>query len=159
GNHWRTRGVRTTGGGQTRDRVAWVRPEPRGGHALDALPAYTLMPSVTQLNDGTRRAAVANRRKGHKWSDLMASTAPGQTWQTIRPPIDYNDNPAALVSLGGDRLALVYGYRNGPFGIRGKISEDGGQTWSQDYILRNDGREWDLGYVRAGVRSDGNIVA
>jgi len=159
GNHWRTMVVQTTDGGQTFERIAWLTPDPLDGHDTGAMPAYALMPSVARLDDGTMLAAVRNRLEGHKWNDLMASTDSGQTWQKVATPIDHNDNPAALVSLGGDRLALVYGYRNGPFGIRGKISEDGGQTWSQDYILRNDGREWDLGYVRAGVRSDGNITA
>ncbi|MCC6682230.1 MAG: exo-alpha-sialidase, partial [Phycisphaeraceae bacterium] len=159
GEYTNTMVVKTSNGGQTFQQLNWLTPDPLQGHTTSWLPAYSVMPGVTQLDDGTFLAAVRNRLSSQHWNDLMSSTDGGNTWQTISTPVDGNNNPASLVRLGGQRLALVYGYRNAPYGLRGKISEDGGHTWSQEYILRNDGREWDLGYVRAGLRSDGKVTA
>ncbi|MCC6682271.1 MAG: exo-alpha-sialidase, partial [Phycisphaeraceae bacterium] len=159
GEYTNTLVVKTSDGGQTFQQLSWLTPDPLQGHSLSDLPAYTMMPGVTQLDDGTILAATRSRLDGHHWNELRSSSDGGNTWQTISTPVDGNNNPASLVRLGGQRLALVYGYRNAPYGLRGKISEDGGHTWSQEYILRNDGREWDLGYVRAGLRSDGKVTA
>lgn len=159
GEYSNTMVVQTTDGGQTFQQLAWLTPDPLQGQPISSLPAYSVMPGVAQLNDGTMLAAVRNRLSGNHWNDLVASNDGGSTWNTISTPVVGNNNPASIVELGGQRLGLVYGYRNAPYGLRGKISEDGGQTWSQEYILRDDGREWDIGYVRAGLRNDGNITA
>jgi hypothetical protein len=42
--------------------------------------------------------------------------------------------------------------------MRAKLSSDNGKTWSNEIILREDGRDWDLGYSRTVQRSDGKIV-
>ncbi|MCC6682229.1 MAG: exo-alpha-sialidase [Phycisphaeraceae bacterium] len=161
GEYGRTMMAETADGGKTFQRIAWLTPDPRQlqpGAEPDVTPAYTLMPSVVKLEDGTILAAMRDRVGRHKWNHLVASTDNGRTWEDRGVIVDNNNNPIALVSLGGQRLAAAYGYRGLPYGIRGKISEDGGRTWSPEYILRDDGREWDLGYPRAAVRSDGRIV-
>ncbi len=159
GEYINTMVVQTTDGGQTFQQLSWLSNDPLMGHTTSSLPAYAVMPSVLQLDDGTMLAGVRNRLASQSWNDLRASTDGGNTWSTISTPVSGNNNPVSIVSLGGQRLGMVYGYRNAPYGLRGKISEDGGQTWSQEYILRDDGREWDIGYVRSGLRSDGNITA
>ena len=53
---------------------------------------------------------------------------------------------------------LTYGYRSAPYGIRAVFSTDGGTTWSQPIILREDGGCWDLGYTRTVERPDGKLV-
>ncbi len=159
GEYTNTLVVKTSDGGQTFQQLSLLTDDPLQGHDTSWLPAYSVMPGVTQLDDGTMLAVARNRLSSHSWNDLRSSTDGGNTWQTISTPVDGNNNPASLVSLGGRRLALVYGYRNAAYGLRGKISEDGGQTWSKEYVLRDDGREWDLGYVRAGLRSDGKVTA
>ena len=68
------------------------------------------------------------------------------------------DNPASLVKLRDGRLALTYGRRTAPFGIRARISKDQGQTWGNEIVLRSDGGSWDLGYTRSVQRPDGKIV-
>ena len=72
--------------------------------------------------------------------------------------IDNAGNPPHLVKLQDGRLALTYGYRHAPYGIRAKISSDGGKTWSDEIILRDDGDSWDLGYPRTIQRIDGKMV-
>ena len=43
-------------------------------------------------------------------------------------------------------------------GIRARISDDDGKTWSDEIVLRDDGNIWDLGYPRMMVRPDGKLV-
>ena len=60
-----------------------------------------------------------------------------------------------MVKLKDGRLALTYGFRHAPYGIRARLSEDKGKTWSPEIILRDDGGNWDLGYPRTIQRDDG----
>ena len=69
-----------------------------------------------------------------------------------------NGNPPALVQLGSNRLAVVYGYRAPPYGIRARLSGDGGESWAEEIILRDDALSWDMGYPRCVVRPDGAIA-
>ncbi len=162
GEHGRTLVVKTSDGGKTFENLGWLTEDPYKGYEKlkgGVLPAYALMPGVMKLDDGTVLAAVRGRINRHKWVDVVASDDEGKTWRKISQLFDKNNNPASLVSLGGQRIAAIYGYRGEPYGIRAKVSEDGGVTWSREVMLRDDGREWDLGYVRAGLRSDGRITA
>jgi hypothetical protein len=56
------------------------------------------------------------------------------------------------------RLALIYGFRSAPYGIRARLSSDNGLTWGDEIILRDDGGCWDLGYPRTVTRPDGKVV-
>ena len=62
------------------------------------------------------------------------------------------------LDLEDGRLALIYGYRAEPYGIRAKLSSDNGETWSDPIVLREDGGNWDLGYPRTVQRTDGKLV-
>ncbi len=159
GEHGRTMMAETTDGGKSFHFVSWLTDDPRQfDGAKPGEPVFSLMPGVVELDDGTILAAMRNRVSRHKWCDVVASTDAGRTWQKRSTAFDNNNNPASLLNLGGDRVAVVYGYRAEPYGIRGKISEDAGRTWSDEVILRDDAREWDLGYVRAAVRNDGRVL-
>ena len=48
-------------------------------------------------------------------------------------------------------------YRLPPFGVRARISEDGGRTWGRELILRDDGGSWDLGYPRVIEQAPGRL--
>jgi hypothetical protein len=67
-------------------------------------------------------------------------------------------NPPHMVRLRDGRLAMTYGYRSKPFGIRARLSGDDGQTWSDEIMLRADGGGGDLGYPRTVERPDGKLV-
>jgi hypothetical protein len=60
--------------------------------------------------------------------------------------------------LRDGRLAITYGYRSAPFGIRARLSSDEGKTWSDEIPLRTDGGAWDLGYTRTIQRPDGKML-
>ena len=67
-------------------------------------------------------------------------------------------NPPSLIRLKDGRLCLTYGRRAPPFGIRARLSNDGGHTWGTEVILRADGGGPDVGYPRTVQRRDGNLV-
>ena len=56
------------------------------------------------------------------------------------------------------RIAMAYGWRAAPYGIRAQVSSDEGQTWTREFTLRADGMNWDLGYPRTVQRADGQLV-
>ncbi len=160
GEHLRIMVMKTTDAGKTFNRIAWLTPDPLEGLEISqAKPAYACMPGVTMLDDGTMLAAVRWSIGRHKWTDLRASTDSGNTWKRRSIIFNRNNNPASLIDLGNGRVAAIYGYRNEPYGVRAKISEDAGKSWSKEFVLQDNGREWDLGYIRAALRSDGKILA
>ena len=63
-----------------------------------------------------------------------------------------------MIRLNDGRLCLTYGYRSPPYGMRAKLSSDGGRTWGGEIMLRDDGGTWDLGYPRTVQRADGKVV-
>jgi hypothetical protein len=69
----------------------------------------------------------------------------GLTWSTARP-LNFHGSPPHLIQHSSGVLILSYGYRLEPYGQRVAISHDGGLTWENDFILRDDGPDSDLGY-------------
>ncbi|WP_432799512.1 sialidase family protein [Poriferisphaera sp. WC338] len=159
--HARTMMVETRDGGKTFEFVAWLTKEPMLRDRKvkpDVRLAFSLMPSVIELEDGKMLAGMRERVGRGKWNHVVMSKDEGRKWRDLSLPVQHNNNPVSLVSLGGKRVAIVYGSRLKPYGIRAKISENSGRTWSKEYVLRDDGREWDLGYTRAVVNSKGQVV-
>ena len=92
---------------------------------------------------------------------LLRSKDNGQTWRYLsRPAPDTGSggNPPAMIQLQDGRLCLCFGLRAPPYGIRARLSDDGGQSWGPEIALRDDGGNHDLGYPRAVQRPDGAIV-
>lgn len=81
----------------------------------------------------------------------------GQTWTPARP-LGFHGSPPHLMLHSTGTLVCVYGYRLEPFGQRAMISRDGGQTWTTDCILRDDGPDADLGYPSSVELGDGSIL-
>lgn len=101
--------------------------------------------------------------------ELWRSEDDGVTWSFLSTIRDYdapdpsNQNkvsstPPALTRLPGGDLVVTYGHRLPPYGIRARVSGDGGATWGQEIVLRDDGYSFDLGYTRNAVRADGKLV-
>lgn len=63
-----------------------------------------------------------------------------------------------MIQLADGRLYLTYGYRAEPYGIHAMISDDGGASWSEPIVLRDDAGNHDLGYPRSVQRPDGAVV-
>jgi hypothetical protein len=92
------------------------------------------------------------------WPEVFCSDDGGRTWRFLSRPSDWG-GPTHLSQLADGRLLAVYGYRVPPFGVRARTSSDGGETWGEEIILRDDGGSSDLGYPKAVQLSDGRVLA
>ncbi len=143
--------VRTTDGGKSWQFVAWIADEPRG---------YAIMPSTVRLGAGELLSAIRCRDATRAWIDTYRSLDLGKSWKLDgTPAADLGEgNPPSLIRLTDGRLCLTYGYRAEPYGIRARLSADGGRTWGREIIVRGNGGGRDLGYPRSVQRTDGQIV-
>ncbi|MBL8237037.1 MAG: exo-alpha-sialidase [Bryobacterales bacterium] len=149
GKEGRVACTRTRDGGKTWTLEGLVGPEPGADQ-------YAIMPASLRL--GPAELFTAVRQKG--FIEAYRSLDDGRTWTaegTIAPEIGAG-NPPSLLKLRDGRLALMYGYRRPPFGIRARTSKDNGKTWSAEVVLRTDGGNTDLGYPRSVQRPDGKVV-
>ena len=85
------------------------------------------------------------------------STDGGRTWSTPEDP-GFPGAPAHLLKHSSGAIVCVVGYRFEPFGERARVSYDGGHTWSDDIILRDDAPNGDLGYPASVQLPDGAIL-
>lgn len=143
--------VRTKDGGKTWTLISFIGPEP-------AEDDKAIMPSSVQLSANTILTAIRHP----SWIELYRSDNDGTAWRYAGKPVPdtggHNGNPPSMVRLRDGRLALTYGYRSEPYGIRARLSKDDGKTWSGEITLRADGGAWDLGYSRTVQRTDGKMV-
>jgi hypothetical protein len=143
--------ARTTDGGVTWKFVSWIGPEPEG---------FAIMPSTVRLSD-TELLTTLRRREGtFRWISAWRSRDNGKTWTRENDPVEYlgEGNPPMLNKLQDGRLCLTYGFRAYPYSIRARLSTDNGKTWGPQIVLRDDGVDRDIGYVRSVQRPDGKMV-
>jgi hypothetical protein len=144
--------VRTQDGGLTWKFVSWIGPEPAG---------FAIMPSSVRLDKNTLLTAVRHKEDPVNTIDLYRSKDNGANWTLLCKPANTgksSGNPPSLIQLKDGRLALAYGYRDLPYGVRARVSKDRGVTWGDEIVLRNDGAFWDVGYPRSVQRPDGKVV-
>lgn len=144
--------ARTADGGRSFSFVSWIGPElPKG---------FNIMPSTVRLDERTLVMATRRQTPEGNGIDIYRSIDLGETWAFVTTAVadTGRGNPPSMIRLRDGRLALTYGYRAKPFGIRATISRDGGKTWSAPRVLREDAQDWDLGYPRTVQRKDGKIV-
>jgi hypothetical protein len=141
--------VRTRDGGKTWDFVSFIGAEPESND-------YAIMPSSVRLSNNAILTAIRHRN----FIDAYRSDDTGKTWRFLNVPVPDTGggNPPSLVRLKDGRLAITYGYRSAPFGIRARLSNDNGASWSEEIVLRSDGGAWDLGYTRTVQREDLKMV-
>lgn len=143
--------ARTADGGKNWEFLSWIAPEPEG---------YSIMPATVRLTEGSLLTAVRRAEGPRRWIEAYLSRDNGRSWELSSTPVPDagRGNPASLTRLQDGRLALAYGYRAEPYGLRARLSADGGKTWGSEIVLRTDGGNWDLGYPRTVQRSDGKLV-
>ena len=149
--------ARTTDGGATFNFVSWIVPK--------SDDARGVMPSTVRCS-ATKLVTVVRRRSGDCWVDCYVSNDNGSSW-TFQSKVgdtgDWNGNPPAMVRLRDGRLCCVYGNRD-VARIYARYSEDEGQTWLEEFTIRDDFKrdsedDPDLGYPRIVQRPDGKLVA
>jgi len=118
-----------------------------------------IYPRLIELQDGRLLAAIRFQREATSviWTDIYESGDGGLTWAFLSRPTDWGA-PGDLVQMQDGRIVLVYGYRVRPFGIRARVSADGGRSWGTELILRDDGGSWDLGYPRVVEHRPGRLL-
>lgn len=146
--------ARTVDGAKTWKFISWVGPEPNG---------FSIMPSSARLSK-SRILTMLRRKEGDEhWIDSWVTDDNGASWRFLNRPAPSTGgsvgNPPSLVALKDGRLALIYGYRSAPYGMRARLSSDKGVNWGEEIVLRNDAGCWDLGYPRSVQRPDGKVVS
>jgi hypothetical protein len=143
--------VRTTDGGRTWQFISWIGEEPQG---------YAIMPATVRLGDSELLTAIRRHEGTKNWIETYRSVDDAKTWrlEAKAAPDTGEGNPPSLIRLADGRVCLTYGYRAAPYGIRARLSRDGGRTWGEEIVLRGDGGGRDLGYPRSAQRRDGKIV-
>lgn len=120
---------------------------------IQGRPSYLVRP------DGTLLLMLTGKTSSdpHDVPIVYASFDGGRNWSFVSRVNDLGA-PSQLLEYDGS-LICIYGYRHPPYGIRARVSQDQGATWSREWILRDDGANYDLGYPRAVVLDDGTILA
>lgn len=143
--------ARTTDGGLNWALQAYIGEEPQAG-------GFAIMPSTVRTAGG---ALLTTIRMGKPDANiqLWRSEDLGKTWSKVCDVTgSIGGNPPATVMLPDGRVAVTYGFRRKPTGIRARITADEGKTWTPELILRDDGFDGDLGYPRSIVRPDGKVL-
>jgi hypothetical protein len=147
----------TTDGGKTFRFVSWMVPWTD--------PHRAVMPSTVRMADGRIVAAVRRRNPRDDnmpcWIDAFGSSDNGRTWSFLSRIGEtgmHNGNPPGLAVLGDGRLACAYGNRT----VRQmlvRFSTDGGATWGEEMVLRDQPNNHDIGYPVLRQNADGDLVA
>jgi len=80
--------------------------------------------------------------------------------QSFSTPVQIceHGSPPHLMRHSSGVLICSYGYRQKGFGQRVMLSYDDGESWETDYIIREDGIDFDLGYPATIERKDGSLL-
>jgi len=150
--------IRTTDGGITWNLVGWIGAQPPQTYGYAIMPATVAVGESGYLSMIRRGGVFDGRRRW--WVEAYLSPDKGSSWYRLDQPVIENaGNPATLTRLANGDLALVYGWRLPPYGIRGMISKDNGQSWSREMVLNGNAASWDIGYPRTVQRTDGKCVS
>lgn len=147
--------VRTTDGGKTWTFLSWIGPK----------EINSIMPASLRLGPN-KLISIIRRTKPAEMVSYVSEDN-GKTWKQGNDPVkvDFNGHPPALVKLKDGRLCMVYGIRQEktmPDGIGMYVtySANEGKTWDRPQLLRgHDGAIWDIGYPRAVVLPNGDVLA
>ncbi|MFO7906893.1 MAG: sialidase family protein [Pirellulaceae bacterium] len=88
------------------------------------------------------------------------STDTGRTWDEPVRVTDEREQPAEAIFVDNRTLLCFYGRRHKPFGVRARVSHDGGRTWREDIELVVDDTwtHFDCGYPSAEIVDDGKTL-
>lgn len=138
---------------------------------------FTYM-GVHRLPDG--RLMTCMHRMPENWPCVAFSADDGMSWTESRyvvspathgrldggdpphAPLERSEpryrSPCALVTRAG-RIVITFARRSigGPRGILGVLSDDLGETWSREFVLRGDAYTWDCGYQLLTELEDGRL--
>jgi len=155
--------------GLTWEYLAEIATDPTGGGrptypGLLLLPSGRLLCVMLQLGGcGHYIGLNYSDDGGYSWSEVKPIVRWGQSpWRERRRPgqsggwgVFYRSPWPMLLHDG--RILVLFARRKPPYGIGGIVSGDGGESWSREFILRDDAACADLGYEVATELDDGRI--
>lgn len=146
--------ARTTDGGLSWRLVSWIGVEP-------APSAYAAAPSSLKTGRTGIVTSLLRCEPGKApCLEIWRSEDFGAHWFVFGKPswaIGAGDSPS-LVRLVAGRLAITYGYRLKPHGVRARISEDDGYTWGSEIVLRAESTVPLARHAKTLLRSDGRVL-
>ncbi len=127
---------------------------------LSEMPVRAGELHAVQAVDGTiivqvRDKLVTPESRQQNTSQIVSIDG-GKTWSEKQKVAD--GFPSHLLRLRDGTLLMTYGWRQAPFGIRGKVSRDHGKSWSEELVLTDDAADWDLGYPSSVELKDGTLL-
>ena len=109
--------TRTTDGGRTWNLAGWIGQQPPETYGYANVPATVATKGGSDLSI-VRRGGVFDGKK-RWWLESFLSPDDGHSWYKLaQPTIDNAGNPATLTRLKDGRIAMAYGCRTAPYGIR-----------------------------------------
>ncbi len=111
-------------------------------------------PHLVALRDGTLLGAI--RDDSDHLLVITRSVDDGKSWEAVKT--EFFGLPPHLLELSDGRVLLTYGYRSAPYGVRARVSEDGGRNWGEEMILRRNGIDTDLGYPMSVEIEPGRVA-
>lgn len=123
--------------------------------------------TVIELPGGELFAATRETAREHQRLWTCRSTDQGDTWSEPELVTDDFQHPADLVLVDNKTLVLLYGNRQGPYRIEGKVSKDFGKSWEPLLLTisghlygydMTESRSTDLGYPSAVIANDGKSL-
>ncbi len=117
--------------------------------------------ALLKLPSGKLLAAL---RGGGVKSDaiwITESDDNGRSWPNPpRKVTDEHQHPADLLILSNGNILMSFGSRHAPYGVRGLISKDEGETWDYSHaiVLVDNCAEWDCGYPTTLALPDGMLI-
>lgn len=100
-------------------------------------------PSLAEARSGKLILMSREERTGYIFQSVSSDS--GANWSAPRQ-LPFWGFPTHCVCMTDGRILIVYGRRRPPFGIRAAVSEDEGETWSKEIVLRDDLPNKNLGY-------------
>lgn len=115
-------------------------------------------PHAIELEDGKILVQFRVHEKGVGLTMYQAYSYDGGKTFTVPQPLNVCGAPPHLMMHSSGVLVSVYGRRKAPFGQRVMLSDDNGESWSTDYVLRDDSPVDDTGYPASVELKDGKIL-
>jgi len=112
-------------------------------------------PHVIELDNGDLLGAVRYQYPYKTY--FTRSSDGGSTWSPLEDT-GINGVPPHFLRHSSGAVICAFGYRNNPMGQRVRVSWDNGVTWTDDFVLRDDGPSPDLGYPASVELDDGSIL-
>lgn len=120
----------------------------------DGKPITHCEPHVIELDD--KLVAFIRMQNGIYATYMSQSFDKGKTW-SMPQRVNEHGAPAHALKHSSGLVVLVYGYRQKPWGLRAKISKDQCNTWSDEFIIKDESFSFDLGYPSSIELDDGSI--